>query len=441
MRDPIALRARKAPFSLAFIDDKSVMNYLALDRRIARYQTRLAKDYQRNDPIAFALDFSLEAFCVFWAFLRLSCRLYLVNLRQPRELLLSQLREHGLQQLFDRLPSFSAKGTKTSELDDHCQTLLFTSGTSGKAKLRPLSLEKHYYSAIACSATLDFKEGDRWYLCLPCYHVSGLSIIFRSVFAGATFVFSKKELPQALKDYKLSHLSLVSLQLKRLLAEKELCLKYLRAILLGGSALPKRLVNEGYHRGLPLYPSYGMTEAASTIAILSKAELEKHLKGQPWEGSSGKVLPYRDLSIDPSGEIILQGKVLFTSEPYASGDLAYFEGAKLFVKGRKDRMFISAGENIYPEEIERALLELDFVERAFVLVVDDEEFTMRALAFVQMENFSEEKIKEGLRKLLASYKLPRQFFAWPSSKIFKEAKVSKESFVTYLEQERTFADK
>jgi hypothetical protein len=86
----------------------------------------------------------------------------------------------------------------------------------------------------------------------------------------------------------------------------------------------------------------------------------------------------------------------------------------LKITGRKDSMFISGGENIHPEEIERILLQFGKTEQAVVVAVQDAEFGARPVAFLKTgEDFSESKLQKFLEKRLAKFKVPDLFLALP----------------------------
>ena len=82
------------------------------------------------------------------------------------------------------------------------------------------------------------------------------------------------------------------------------------------------------------------------------------------------------------------------------------QNGKLMVVGRKDRQFISGGENIQPEEIESALLSLPPITAAKVIPQPDPEFGMRPVAFIEGAEPHLERIKAALTPLLPSFKHP-----------------------------------
>ena len=77
-------------------------------------------------------------------------------------------------------------------------------------------------------------------------------------------------------------------------------------------------------------------------------------------------------------------------------------------------MFISGGENIHPEEIERVLLEHPAVTQAMVVGVEDAKWGRRPVAIVE-STLNQQQIQEYLRELLPTAKVPKQVERWPST--------------------------
>src|SRR5690606_2403725 len=96
---------------------------------------------------------------------------------------------------------------------------------------------------------------------------------------------------------------------------------------------------------------------------------------------------------------------------FATKDLGVFSSKFGYgFTARKDRLFISGGENIYPEEIERAIHTCGIFEAVFVIPIDDIEFGRRPVAFIQANQLDIKSISTRLRKLLPGYKIPHYFF-------------------------------
>ncbi len=223
-----------------------------------------------------------------------------------------------------------------------------------------------------------------------------------------------------------THVSLVAAQLQQVLndADTITALKSASAILLGGGAIPPSLIQNAFNLNLPIYKSYGCTEMSSQITTTRPADSFEHLC------TSGKLLKQRELKIADDGEIMVRGKTLFQGyvegekivSPvdedgwYHTADLGKIDAnGYLTVLGRKDNMFISGGENIFPEEIERVLEDLDGIEGAIVVPVHDPKFGQRPAAFLRLnpDTSIPDLPLEFLKSKLPSYKIPDHFFDWP----------------------------
>ena len=93
---------------------------------------------------------------------------------------------------------------------------------------------------------------------------------------------------------------------------------------------------------------------------------------------------------------------------------------ELVIQGRLDNMFISGGENIQPEEIEKVIAQSDLVKQVFVLPKHDEEFGHRPVAIVEFHtSFNESAVEslnvflqgrlERFKQPIAYYELPTEF--------------------------------
>jgi len=235
-----------------------------------------------------------------------------------------------------------------------------------------------------------------------------------------------EDVADAVLAHQITHLSLVPTQLIRLLAHPRASelRRRLQCVLLGGAPIPRDLVRKALEAGIPVHPTYGMTETASQVCTTGRVTpLEKRLT------TDGAVLDHRFLRVSTSGEIFVRGHILPLGEwrdgavqplPLESGwlptgDLGRFEDGYLTVTGRSDNVFISGGENIQPEEIERALLEVTGAETVVVTPRADEEFGARPLAWLRMDSddFDEENWNRRLRDVLPGYMIPVAYRVLP----------------------------
>ncbi len=323
----------------------------------------------------------------------------------------------------------SSRPEKAEEVDlGRFATIVFTSGSTGRSKPALHTYRNHYFSAAGSNKNIPVSSDDRWLLSLPLYHVGGLAILFRCLLAGATVVIPHRDesLSRAISRYDVTHASLVSTQLRRLLAADLDDIDHLRALLIGGGAVPERLVDEACDRDLPIHPSYGLTEMSSQVTTTPPGASRSELH------SSGRPLRYREIKIAPDGEILVRGQTLFAGYLH-QGSLDRSRDAEgwlhtrdigrlddqgcLHVLGRKDNMFISGGENIQPETIETALEQLDSIDRAVVVPVRDEEFGHRPAAFVQWRRHprSLQEIRSALADKIERFKLPVAVYPLPEN--------------------------
>jgi o-succinylbenzoate---CoA ligase len=338
---------------------------------------------------------------------------------------------------FDARRDFNQNKEEWTPDMDQEATVIATSGSSGQSKAAVHTFGNHYYNALGSSELIPLQAGDRWLLSLPLYHVSGVAIVMRCFLSKAAMVIAMEdELHETITRRQITHISLVTTQTYRLLQSPEgiTALKALKYILLGGSGIPQALIEQSKSEGLPVYVSYGLTEMASQVAT-GKA------------GECVKVLAHRELKIK-DGEILVKGKTLFKGYIQAgkvqlpltdngwfkTGDLGQLNQGCLTVTGRMDNMFISGGENIQPEEIEKVLLLLKGVAQAIVIPKQDEEFGQRPVAFIKFDGqpIANEVLIKHCQEFLPQFKVPTNFFPWPNDVIDKGLKVSRRDFISRI---------
>ena len=176
-------------------------------------------------------------------------------------------------------------------------SLVFTSGSSGAPKPVRLTVGNHFWSAIGSAVALGVCDDDRWLACLPLHHVGGLAILMRGLVSAVPVLLQGRFDPAAVNDAidrdDVSRVSLVPTTLQRVLAARgeRPFPPMLRTVLLGGAPAPRALLRECAARGVPVVTTYGMTEAASQIAV----------DGRPLLGVAVRVM--RDGGAAAPGEI------------------------------------------------------------------------------------------------------------------------------------------
>jgi O-succinylbenzoic acid--CoA ligase len=282
-------------------------------------------------------------------------------------------------------------------------TVMHTSGTTAAPKPVELTLRNWLANALGSAVILGLDPQERWLCLMPLAHVGGLSILLRSTIYATTVVlhdrFDAEIAVGELMDpaRRITLVSLVPTMLARLLDAGLEHPPRLRWALLGGGPIPPPLLARAKAAGVPVAPTYGMTEACSQIATF------------------GFPLPGVDLDID-EGEILVRGDVV---SPGAlrqdgwlhTGDLGSFdEEGRLVIVGRKSDTIVSGGENVAPAEVEAILLEHPDVADAGVFARSDPEWGEAVVALVVRRDgseVSEHALREWCGARLARFKVPK----------------------------------
>lgn len=296
--------------------------------------------------------------------------------------------------------------------DTHCRIL--TSGSTGTAQAVELTYGNHLWSAVGSAFNIGVDPTDRWLCCLPLSHVSGLSIVMRSVIYGTGMVlhdgFNTDRVAAELERGEISLLSLVPTMLSRLL-EAGADLSGPRAILVGGGPVPRAVLDEALSRGAQVNQTYGLTETASQVTTLAPTEIRRKL------GSAGRPLLTTHLRIS-DGEILVQGPTVAPGCLDAdgwlhTGDLGRIDDEGfLYVEDRIDDLIISGGENVVPAEVENVLISHPDVIEAAVVARDDHEWQQAVTGVVVLRDGAEvsgEDLRRHCAEKLAGYKVPKRF--------------------------------
>ncbi|HWI70445.1 MAG TPA: AMP-binding protein, partial [Baekduia sp.] len=149
--------------------------------------------------------------------------------------------------------------------------LVHTSGTTSAPKPIRLTYGNWLWSALGSAVALGVDPEERWLCTLPLSHVGGLSILLRSAIYGTTAIVHERfETDRVLAALQRPDgptiVSLVPTTLARLLDAGLQHPPVLRCALLGGAPLPPALLRRATDAGVPVAPTYGLTEACSQVA-------------------------------------------------------------------------------------------------------------------------------------------------------------------------------
>jgi fatty-acyl-CoA synthase len=315
--------------------------------------------------------------------------------------------------------------------------VLYTSGSTGTPKGAVLPHRQILFNAIATSTAWELGPGDVAPISTPLFHTGGWNVFATPLwFRGGTVVlldgFEPESFLAALTEHGCTRALVVPTQLLMLTE----CVAWgtplprLRHFISGGAPCPATLAERVRRAGYGFREGYGLTECGPNCFATS----DRLAAEAP--GSVGFPVPFLEMKLvdeegaevapGMAGELLLRGPQLFsgylgrpdltaaaiTGDGWLStGDLAVRDPAGLYrICGRRKEMFISGGENVYPGEVEAALLEMPQVLEAVVVGVPDPRWGEVGIAYVVARagcTLSGRDVLEHARERLAGYKRPR----------------------------------
>jgi long-chain acyl-CoA synthetase len=343
-------------------------------------------------------------------------------------------------------------------------SMLYTSGTTGRPKGVRRALPDADPNDAAAAASLlamlfDITPGPGAHLVAgPLYHAAPLAFGTGALSLGQTMILMDKWTPEEtlrlIQEWGVTTSHMVPTMFHRLLSlPDDVRSKYetssLQSVIHAAAPCPvevKRRMIEWW--GPVIYEYYAATEGGGTY-VKPKDWLEHPgTVGRPFPGATVKIYDDEGNELGP-GEVgtIYMGTPLGNFEYYKDpektqsarrnglftvGDMGYLDpDGWLFLSDRKADMIISGGVNIYPAEIEAALLEHPDVADAAVFGVPDEEWGEQVKAVVQLKDPSTagdpkaEELVTFCRQRLAAYKCPRsvdfrdELPRYPTGKLYK----------------------
>jgi len=323
-------------------------------------------------------------------------------------------------------------------LDDLCM-IMYTSGTTGQPKGTMLTHGNMLWNAInMCGSPEGLLRTDATLAVAPLFHIGAMGIFsLPLLYLGGKVVtvdhFDPRQTLALIRDERVTVQFLVPTMWAALRDCPDLDAFDASAIrwsMSGGSPCPMPLLDIFGQRGWRLCDGYGLTETAPvcTIADPDRIHDKPASIGLPLRHVACRVVDDEDrpLSAGEIGELLVRGPNIFkgywglaheTAKALAggwfhTGDLATCdaEGFITLVDRKKD-MIISGGENIYPAEVERQLLQHPDVAEAAVIGIPDARWGETVLALVRLRAnaaFDPDALITWMRARLAHYKCPRR---------------------------------
>lgn len=308
--------------------------------------------------------------------------------------------------------------------------VLFTSGTEGPPKGAVLTAGALVASARAAVELLGLEAGGAWVSPLPLFHVGGLGAALRCALAGAALWQHERFDAAAAADDLASgatHASFVAVTLTRTLDAlgARTVPERLRAVMVGGGPVPAAVLARARAARVPVVQTYGLTEAASHVCCERPDDADGATAGPAVPGTEVRVVSADGAPLPAGfvGIIEVRGASLlagYLDDPDATaralrggwlrtGDLGTLDAhGRLVVQARRLDLIVTGGENVYPAEVEAALLTHPAVAEAAVLGEADATWGQRVVAAVVLRApASSGELAAHCRARLAAFKVPR----------------------------------
>jgi len=333
--------------------------------------------------------------------------------------------------------------------------ILYTSGTTGDPKGVVLSHHNILSNCEAYSQVFDFNDRDHFVCVLPLFHTFAITTnLLATAYAGSTLHLLPRfhprhvyELLQAAPSGIFVAVPSMFNVMAKLPGEDRL--ESVRIVVSGGAAMPREVQKAFEARfGLELLEGYGLTEASPVVCSNAPGRNRPGTIGRPLPGVEVQVWDEEDrvLPAGQRGELVTRGPNVmrgYYRNPEATAEAITAEGwlrtgdmavqdeeGCVQIVGRKKDLIISAGENIYPREIEDVLLSHPKVFEVAVVGVEDAvrgEVPKAVVVPLEGQRLEARELREFCRGRLAEYKVPRVYEIvaalpkTPTGKIMKKA--------------------
>lgn len=316
----------------------------------------------------------------------------------------------------------------------------YTSGTTGPAK-GVLITQRQLYASATRTQPVMFGTQTRFLVVLPIFHMSGALCVATIAWAGGTIVLipdaDTLELAAAVSRFNITDLMLVPTQIEMIMDHPQLspaAFIGLRSISYGASSITRPTLQRmtDWFAGTDFVQGYGLSETTGPISVLSPAD---HRGGGVNLQSAGRPRPGvevviadpdtgRQLDTGRTGEVWTRSDqncagywcrpeetaALYANDGWLrTGDQGRLVDGYLFITGRIKDMIVTAGENVYSNEVESVLVGLPGVSRACVVGLPHKKWGETVVAAVVAEpghQLDEADLIGACRTQLAHYKCP-----------------------------------
>ncbi len=343
--------------------------------------------------------------------------------------------------------------------DDTCYQL-YTSGTTGLPKGVELTNDNFMATMNVGRDNWNFDATAINLVAMPLFHIAGSGWALAGMVNGAQTLMVKEvnpmEIIEVIPKHQITHALLVPAVLQFILSvpgASDVDFSSLRSMVYGASAISEAVLTGSMALfGCDFMQAYGLTETTGGVAQLDPEDHQPggdraHLlrsAGRPWGDVELRIVDsetLEDLPDDQVGEIWVRSaqvmKGYWRNEQatrsaivdgwFRTGDAGYLRDGYLYIHDRVKDMIVSGGENIYPAEIENALMKHPDIADVAVIGVPSDKWgeTVKAMVTRSNDDLTPEAVMAFAREHLAAYKCPTSV-DWidtlprnPSGKILK----------------------
>lgn len=473
-------RARHFPDRTAIIDytDDVHLSYGELDQRADVAASQLVSmGVTSGDSVCAIARNSIEYFSLLWGTRRINATLAPLSFRltsatigtltdriDPQVVLVEPQFEELATDI--EAPVDSIEGIDQRNADVGSSTVqprqyvpamyLHTGGTTGLPKVVEISEHQLEWNAVTEVAAWGLGKEEVCPVLLPLFHTGGWNLLtLPTLYVGGRIVIQREFNPGETLDL------VESQQATRLFAVAAIFqaladharfdgtdLSSLDWCMSGGGPTPTALMERYRDRGISFTQGYGLTEGGPNNLYFDpdRTDIDKSNEsvGRPFPDCAARIVDEAGAEVDPNtiGELEVSGPVsanayletedgTFEGKWVSTGDLARMdEAGDIIIEGRVDNMFVSGGENVYPEEIEAVLERFEGVARAGIIPTEHERWGQVPAAVIQPTDEGEPTpgdLQSFASKHLPGYAVPASIRIVDSLPLSGPGKLDRES--------------
>ncbi|NGP89536.1 class I adenylate-forming enzyme family protein [Fodinibius halophilus] len=315
--------------------------------------------------------------------------------------------------------------------------ILYTSGTTGKAKGAMISWQQIHWNSLNTEISLGLTGDDSSFVNTPFYHTGGWHVLLTPlIHHGGKLILQPKfdaaECNRLVDQEEISILFGIPTMLRMMMEEdnfEETDFSSVRFAICGGESCPIPIIKGYQEKGVPIRQGYGLTEAGPNCYSLPAEDAirKKGSVGFPNFHIGVKIVDEQNKELPQGevGELLMKGPHVFkgywnnpdateqafddgwvhTGDLFRCDDEGYY-----YMVGRKKEMYISGGENVYPVQVEKVIYQHEAVAQVAVIGVPDDQWGETGCAYIVLHkeaSLSKEELLEYCRDYLAGYQLPK----------------------------------